>query len=70
MVLIMYTLIGSFVPFVLKEKCLKLWKKKKNSMVLIETQYYTKVRAKKEATLLRREHIFWKPHKIGNKESQ
>lgn len=69
MVLIIYTLIGSFVPFVLKDKCLKLGKKK-NSMVLIETQYYTKVRAKNEATLLRREHIFWKPHKIENKESQ
>jgi hypothetical protein len=39
-------------------------------MALRETQFYTKVQAKNEPTLLRREHIFWKPHKIGNKESQ
>lgn len=34
------------------------------------TQSYTRVRAENEATLLRREQVFWKAHKIGNKESQ
>lgn len=41
-----------------------------NKMAPSVTQPYRKLRAKNEATLLRREQVFWKPHKIGNKESQ